>query len=601
MIHSFDGTTIADNSFPMPCGSGEVPNASETPVPPPAVVSANVTPATLVDILRAADKARGPTERMLHTVGNLLSEFFQGSFETITLCMIRDDRDRFRSFLADRKLTPNSVKSYIYYLDVILRRAEKLGWVYTPPRLPADWQLVADLLKRPATMRIVRFAVRLGVETSEFSEDHLEEWIRDRVSQNQSRRTAASECSHFRQAISAPGTGIHLPLIKPQAPVYGVKLANMHPGLRGDIEKIIEWKTCDYNPDRHAKAHIRKVSAEHLLSAFIQIEGYRQNIKGFAPTESLAELITPSNLRAFVMWKRNVRKNSASGIIPQLGMLVAVLNSMPDYKEPMGRWAWLSDLVKTLDPNTRADIDTRKAKKLISYEAAKDIPKKIREDRGRHLKAMSPFEVALSIRNELLTQWLIVLPWRQRNMREARIGGPSPNIFREALSDANRATRPLWVQKQEKMEPGSMFWQLRFSSDETKTGNAFRAFLPLSLISLLEEYLSLHRPVLLRGRRDPFTLLLNKEGTPLDEKTIGTLIKQLATQYAGKPLTPHLYRDVVAYHWLLHHPEDFLSLSKLLWHKTVDLTISIYGSQFNESTGIARFDDWLNSQEALAS
>jgi integrase len=59
-------------------------------------------------------------------------------------------------------------------------------------------------------------------------------------------------------------------------------------------------------------------------------------------------------------------------------------------------------------------------------------------------------------------------------------------------------------------------------------------------------------------------------------------------------MSPHVFRDAFAYEWLVNHPDDYLTLSKLLWHTNIQTTLRIYGAQFNESNGVCRLDEWLN-------
>ena len=66
----------------------------------------------------------------------------------------------------------------------------------------------------------------------------------------------------------------------------------------------------------------------------------------------------------------------------------------------------------------------------------------------------------------------------------------------------------------------------------------------------------------------------------------------------GTVLSPHLFRDVVAYTWLKEHPKDFLTLSKMLWHSNINTTIKTYGSRFNESSGVSAMESWLDEREA---
>jgi hypothetical protein len=38
-------------------------------------------------------------------------------------------------------------------------------------------------------------------------------------------------------------------------------------------------------------------------------------------------------------------------------------------------------------------------------------------------------------------------------------------------------------------------------------------------------------------------------------------------KHTGVGVTPHLYHDIVAFEWLRCHPKDYLTLSKILWHR----------------------------------
>jgi hypothetical protein len=203
---------------------------------------------------------------------------------------------------------------------------------------------------------------------------------------------------------------------------------------------------------------------------------------------------------------------------------------------------------------------------------------------------MSQIEKAVSVRDELLTLWLTILPWRQKNVRECRVCGSERNLFKARFPKHGGLSKPSWIpdNSSDEME----YWQISFSRENTKTKNGVKGILPSDLIELLEEYLLLHRPVLLAGKEDPETLFLDRAGRPLDPKTLTEIVKFRGTQYANMPVTSHLYRDTVAYQWLTENPQDYLTLSKLLWHSNVNVTIKIYGSRFNESTGISKMDDW---------
>ena len=50
--------------------------------------------------------------------------------------------------------------------------------------------------------------------------------------------------------------------------------------------------------------------------------------------------------------------------------------------------------------------------------------------------------------------------------------------------------------------------------------------------------------------------------------------------------------------WLKEHPQDYLTLSKMLWHNNIKTTIGTYGSRYNESSGVTAMESWLDEREA---
>jgi integrase len=195
---------------------------------------------------------------------------------------------------------------------------------------------------------------------------------------------------------------------------------------------------------------------------------------------------------------------------------------------------------------------------------------------------------------------LVILPWRQRNIRDCRVIGGEPNLFKAPISPFSMATRSSWVNEQCRISPGASYWQIRFAPHETKTKNEVNAYLPSELVPILEEYLSIHRPQLVSKSDDPGTLMVNDAGRHMSACQLRNLVKKLASTHAGVPVTPHLYRDIVAFEWLQSHPEDFLTISKLLWHRNISTTLKIYGNRFDESTGVARMDDWRTNRAKQA-
>jgi hypothetical protein len=205
----------------------------------------------------------------------------------------------------------------------------------------------------------------------------------------------------------------------------------------------------------------------------------------------------------------------------------------------------------------------------------------------------APRRVAVAARDELIMLWLVTLPWRQRNIRQCQLGH---NLFKAKLSPFDTIARPLWVRERLRANPDEEFWQFHFREIETKTGGDVRSILPRRLVPLLEEYLNKFRPVVQRGK-DPGTLFLTQSGRRFTDQGFAEVVSTLTLRHKNRRVTPHLFRDIVAYWWLEHHPQDYLTLSKLLWHRDVNTTLRIYGSRFDESHGVMRVEEWLDEIE----
>jgi hypothetical protein len=190
--------------------------------------------------------------------------------------------------------------------------------------------------------------------------------------------------------------------------------------------------------------------------------------------------------------------------------------------------------------------------------------------------------------------WLVTIPWRQRNIRECQLGH---NLFKAKLSPFDTIARPRWVRERLLANPDEEFWQFHFREKETKTGGDVRSILPRRLVLLLEEYLTQYRPILVRGK-DPGTLFLTQLGRRFTDHTLPEVVSTLTLRYKNRRVTPHIFRDIVAYCWLERHPEHYLTLSKLLWHRDINTTIRIYGSRFDESHGVMRVEEWLDELES---
>jgi integrase len=557
-------------------------------------------PTTLGELLQLINRKNGAEEAMMCSAAARFLQFLNCAAAEVTIDTVYARKESFISWLEERKYKTTSVKSHRFYLNRLLRRAQLAGWAWPAVTLSPEWQSIIDLMPGAFAKQIVHFADRKGKVPATLSDDDLKAWRIERANAGHSLWVAERECSRFRVAIASAGLASQFPFVKQRDRLYGVPLEKMHPALRAEVQEVLDWKQSEFAADRPAGAQIRPVTAKRLQNIFCQITGYLQNIAENGEIVSIAGLMKRQNIIGFASWSKNARRAKGQSLSTGLRALYAALRYHPEHKKL--DLAWLEDLLEKLSSSAEPQetVDARKAPKYMPYAVAEQIPIQIREQRLK-LKNASARRHAIYARDELLTLWLIILPWRQRNLREMRITGDNPNLYRSQVQSYSTATQPEWIAEQEKRLPNSPYWQIRFSPDETKTKHPVQMFLPFELVPVLEEYLEKHRPVLVRENTKVNTLFVNDSGRGMTVSKLRSVVKCLASRYAGVPTTPHIYRDIVAFEWLKCHPEDFLTVSKILWHRNVHTTIRIYGHRFDESAGAARMENWRADRLKTAS
>jgi hypothetical protein len=82
---------------------------------------------------------------------------------------------------------------------------------------------------------------------------------------------------------------------------------------------------------------------------------------------------------------------------------------------------WIRELMREVRQESPDQARQRKAAKWIDYELLEEIPARIRA-RAKALRGHRGRQFAAMRRDELLFTWLLILPWRSRNLRECRVG-----------------------------------------------------------------------------------------------------------------------------------------------------------------------------------
>jgi len=201
------------------------------------------------------------------------------------------------------------------------------------------------------------------------------------------------------------------------------------------------------------------------------------------------------------------------------------------------------------------------------------------------------------IHDELFISWMVAFVWRQLNLRSCNLGALAriANLFKGPVDANHNQTKPEWVRAELERNPDATFYQIHFTRDEIKGKQAVWGFVPEHLVLLLEDYL-VHQRSLLVGPVDHGTLFLNRDGNPLTAESLEDLFGRLTLQYARRWATPHLVRDAFAHAWLDDHPADYLTVSRVLMHRSIRQTLLRYGRNYDASRALEKTSTWLQQR-----
>jgi integrase len=548
---------------------------------------------SLADLLLLLNSSKSSQLSMMRTTAGKIAAFLGKPIDEISFDLIYANRDGFRPFLESLRYKETSIRSYVNYLRMLLQAAEGLGW-QAFAHLPVEWQPVVDLARRKKCLAIVKFIAQGNATPENVTQEDLNRWIELRVSQGKHYVTARWQVDSAWRTLVACGYTKNAPFVFLRKKNYGVPLLEFPARLREEVNEVLRWKSANFEPDRPKGAKVRPVSARSIKQTISSLYGYATKIANLAEIDSLEQLLQKRIVSGFSTWCINEQKLKGRPLFGQLAHLLAAVSKHPDHKAL--ELSWFRPLLDTIPIEGYETVKARKAKKYLPYDVLASIPAKIRAKRKAEA-TRGEEHVARLVMEELMIAWLLVFPWRQRNLRECRVAGPDPNLFKGAVEEFSGIDKPSWAVEEEANNPNAEFWQVRFSVDETKTEVAVHSLVPKQLIGLLEEYLSEYRPVLLKGRKCD-TLFVPSETDVVSAKFVTNTVSELTLRYGGRRVTPHLFRDIVAFAWLKAHSKDYLTLSKLLWHKQLSTTIEYYGSRFNESSASVAMESWLEEREA---
>ena len=133
---------------------------------------------------------------------------------------------------------------------------------------------------------------------------------------------------------------------------------------------------------------------------------------------------------------------------------------------------------------------------------------------------------------------------------------------------------------------------LVFPDHEVKNHINLEYPLPTPTINLLDLYLKVYRPLLLR--EDTSALFISRSARQKTEAELGAQIPRFIKMHLGIHLNLHLFRHLAAFIYLKRHPGDYETVRRLLGHKSIRTTVSFY-TGLEHRDAFFRFDAIIDS------
>jgi integrase len=505
-----------------------------------------------------------------------------------------------KTFLAGKGYDPTAVQIYLNYLQVFVKTAEELGWMEGIADLQRRWREI--LKSRPKGLGGVwasSWAVGQGIDPDHFGAAELDLCASEAIQRGHAYVSVCHVKRYLRRLMTRQKLGSQAAGPKPvsrERRLYGTPLSEMGQPLRKQVEELVGASVAPpgYPKQRGESRPITKEAIRNFLCRFV---GYVTRVRG-SQISSVDQLLARDLLREFLDWSQGSRGVKGSSLTSQLEHLYAAVKNYQNPPLAGKDFRWIRELMRELRRESPAQIRQRKAARWVDYELLERIPARIRAQ-AEALRRPQGRQLATLRRDELIFTWLLILPWRSRNLRECRVGEEDQggNLFKCELTPFSTVAQPDWVKQALRVNSHEKFWMFYFREHETMSGWEVRSLLPQQLIAPLEEYLRDYRPTLLGDNHQACSALFpNRSGQQLSDTGLCTIVANHTIRYAGKRLNPQFVRDIVAVTWLDQHPDDYLTIAKLLWHRDVLTTLRVYGRNLEESYAVCRMETWLKSR-----
>ena len=322
---------------------------------------------------------------------------------------------------------------------------------------------------------------------------------------------------------------------------YGLAREDWNDTLRAEFEDYRRWRTTAYNFDRPQKMLQRDLTFNNSIYEFEGYFGYLVAHQCISAVDlRLSQVGNAALVRAYVDWHAAERTHNKPSRYMQKS--VGVFYSVARYylNAPTDQWLALGALRQACKPRQRRD-NRAVRNTLDAIDEVGLAEKPAVTDLDNALQRFAQIRLALRAQRSLILRLLVRRPLRSRNIREMRL---ERNLLKENGE-----------------------WWIEFQGEELKVGevrgriNIYRQPFPIELVSQLDEFLTVWRPLLPgAARREIFT---TKGGLVFAEDTLNTEVKRTLYAYTEHATNIHEVRHIWATEYILA-TQDFITAAEML-------------------------------------
>ncbi len=493
-------------------------------------------------------------------VANLAAQALKVSRKSLTIHQLMDCESVFAKYVARQSKSASIQTMLSGSRKRMIRQAKELGWCPSVFAVENDWEPARKAVKGVVgALSIIKYAIENEFTMSQFSNDVLDAWGEIKQSEGCSRPQVIRSKSVFRSAIRRAGLEKNFPLLRTTiAPTNRIGARALHSNVRRDLATIIRRMRTE------AKKDWRRFpfsSAEKLVIGFRDLIGYAARFHGIQCT-SLEQALTEPLVRAYIEFlytEKRWKRESIRSHLNRLGNAMrwhTVLGSRD--------FAWIKACVLELPEDDDTNIAPTFTGKEVLHDDLAAIPDKICRERDQ-LQGGNPRREAWLAVQEFIIFFLVTHPWPIRCLIGCRIHGPKKNLFSVPACGA-RSHLPSTPPATKKVSGNShpKLWQFYFSPAEVKLGRVTNGILVQPLAERLEAYLRFRR-ILLAGKPDPGTLLVNHAGRAFDCGTFSDVVENACQKYLGVRVKPSTFRRIFLFDWLTEYPDEVENIARILW------------------------------------